>query len=50
MFMTWVRRNYINHLSLIKLTGGARAASRIEFTPFLGDCKTPKSLKTLKAI
>lgn len=32
-----------------KLTGGARAASSIELTPFSGDCKIPRSFKTANA-
>lgn len=32
-----------------KPTGGARAASRIDSTPFSGDCKSPRSFKMVNA-
>ena len=32
-----------------KLTGCAKAASRTELFPFLGDCKRPESFKTVNA-
>lgn len=43
---------HMKQLEIIKgkLTGGARAASRIELTPFSGDCRRNRSFKTINAI